>query len=144
MKNAGEGSKPLAAYRWLILDELGFVPLFKVGAALLLEVFGPRYGQGSILVTNNPPFDEWPELFGSERLTYALLDRLTHRVHGLEMNGGRYRLLPPEDGRLARYESTHRAHRPESQANPSSSPAREVSAPPGLQRRLASFLTRAV
>jgi DNA replication protein DnaC len=44
------------------------------------------------VVTSNLPFDEWPEVFGSERLTGALLDRLTHRVHILEMNGDSYRL----------------------------------------------------
>ena len=47
---------------------------------------------GSILVTTNLPFDEWTEVFGSERLTGALLDRLTHHVHILEMNGESYRL----------------------------------------------------
>jgi DNA replication protein DnaC len=84
--------KQLAAYRLLIIDELGFVPLSKVGAELLFEVFSQRYEQGSILVTSNLPFDEWPEVFGSERLTGALLDRLTHHVHILEMNGDSYRL----------------------------------------------------
>ena len=44
------------------------------------------------LVTSNLPFDEWTEVFGSERLTGALLDRLTHHVHILEMNGDSYRL----------------------------------------------------
>ena len=44
------------------------------------------------MVTTNLPFDEWTEVFGSERLTCALLDRLTHRVHILEMNGKSYRL----------------------------------------------------
>jgi len=84
--------KQLAAYRLLIIDELGFVPLSKVGAELLFEVFSQRYEQGSVLVTSNLPFDEWPEVFGSERLTGALLDRLTHHVHILEMNGDSYRL----------------------------------------------------
>ena len=51
-----------------------------------------RYERGSVLVTTNLPFDEWTEVFGSERLTGALLDRLTHRVHILEMNGESYRL----------------------------------------------------
>ena len=76
----------------LIIDELGFVPLSKTGAELLFEVFSQRYERGSILVTTNLPFDEWTEVFGSERLTGALLDRLTHRVHILEMNGESYRL----------------------------------------------------
>ena len=61
-------------------------------AELLFEVFSQRYERGSILVTTNLPFDEWTEVFGSERLTGALLDRLTHHVHILEMNGNSYRL----------------------------------------------------
>ena len=56
------------------------------------SVFSQRYELGSILVTTNLPFDEWTEVFGSERLTGALLDRLTHHVHILEMNGESYRL----------------------------------------------------
>ena len=76
----------------LIIDELGFVPLSRTGAELLFEVFSQRYERGSILVTTNLPFDEWTEVFGSERLTGALLDRLTHHVHILEMNGESYRL----------------------------------------------------
>ena len=52
-----------------------------------------RYEQGSTLVTSNLPFNEWTEVFGSERLTGALLDRLTHHVHILEMNGESFRLI---------------------------------------------------
>lgn len=84
--------KQLAGYKLLIIDELGFVPLSKTGAELLFEVFSQRYERGSILVTSNLPFDEWTEVFGSERLTGALLDRLTHHVHILEVNGDSYRL----------------------------------------------------
>ena len=61
-------------------------------AELLFEVFSQRYERGSVLVTTNLPFDEWTEMFGSERLTGALLDRLTHHVHIIEMNGDSYRL----------------------------------------------------
>jgi len=84
--------KQLAGYKLLIIDELGFVPLSKTGAELLFEVFSQRYERGSILVTTNLPFDEWTEVFGSERLTGALLDRLTHHVNILEMNGDSCRL----------------------------------------------------
>ena len=84
--------KKLSRLKLLIIDELGFVPLSKTGAELLFEVFSQRYERGSVLVTSNLPFDEWTEVFGSERLTGALLDRLTHRVHILEMNGESYRL----------------------------------------------------
>jgi len=84
--------KQLAAYRLLIVDELGYVPLSPTGAELLFEVFSQRYERGSVIVTSNLPFDEWTTVFGSERLTGALLDRLTHHVHILEMNGESYRL----------------------------------------------------
>ena len=81
----------LAKYQLLIIDELGFVPLSKTGAELLFDVFSSRYEQGSIIVTTNLPFEEWPKVFGCERLTGALLDRLTHHVQILEMNGESYR-----------------------------------------------------
>ena len=84
--------KKLSRLKLLIIDELGFVPLSRTGSELLFEVFSQRYERGSILVTTNLPFDEWTETFGSERLTGALLDRLTHHVHILEMNGDSYRL----------------------------------------------------
>ena len=85
--------KQLAKQDLLIVDELGYVPLSKTGAELLFEVFSQRYEQGSTLVTSNLPFNEWTEVFGSERLTGALLDRLTHHVHILEMNGESFRLI---------------------------------------------------
>ena len=84
--------KQMAAHELLIVDELGFVPLSKTGAELLFEVFSQRYERTSTMVTSNLPFSEWTETLGSERLTGALLDRLTHHVHILEMNGESYRL----------------------------------------------------
>ena len=84
--------KQMAAVKLLIIDELGFVPLSKTGAELLFELISHRYERGSTLITSNLPFDEWTETFGSERLTGALLDRLTHHVSILEMNGESYRL----------------------------------------------------
>ena len=82
----------IAAYELLLVDELGFVPLSKTGAELLFEVFSQHYERTSTLVTSNLPFQEWTEILGSERLTGALLGRLTHHVHILEMNGDSYRL----------------------------------------------------
>ena len=84
--------KQMAGYKLLIIDELGFVPLSKTGAELLFELISQRYERGSTFITSNLPFDEWTETFGSERLTGALLDRLTHHVSILEMNGESYRL----------------------------------------------------
>ncbi len=68
------------------------MPLSKTGAELLFELLSQRYERASTLVTSNLPFAEWTEILGSERLTGALLDRLTHHVHILEMNGDSYRL----------------------------------------------------
>jgi DNA replication protein DnaC len=84
--------RQLAGYKLLIIDELGYVPLSPTGGELLFEVFSQRYERGSTIVTSNLPFDEWTSVFSSERLTGALLDRLTHHVHILEMNGDSYRL----------------------------------------------------
>ena len=55
------------------------MPLSPTGAELLFEVFSQRYERGSSLFTSNLPFDEWTSVFGSERLTGAPLDRLTHQ-----------------------------------------------------------------
>ena len=84
--------KHLTNLKLLIIDELGYVPFTAVGSELLFEVFSRRYEHAATLVTSNLPFDEWTTVFGSERLTGALLDRLTHHVHILEMNGDSYRL----------------------------------------------------
>ena len=84
--------KNLAKVDLLIVDELGYVPFTAVGSELLFEVLSRRYERGSTMLTSNLPFDEWTSVFGSERLTGALLDRLTHHVHILEMNGDSYRL----------------------------------------------------
>ena len=81
--------RQLSRLSLLLVDKLG---LSTTGAELLFEVFSQRYERGSVLVTTNLPFDEWTDVFGSERLTGALLDRLTHHVHILEMNGDSYRL----------------------------------------------------
>jgi DNA replication protein DnaC len=84
--------RQLEVYRLLIIDELGYVPLSPTGAELLFETFSRRYERGAVIVTSNLPFDEWTSVFGAERLTGALLDRLTHHVHILELNGDSYRL----------------------------------------------------
>ena len=84
--------RDLAAVKLLIIDELGYVPFSTAGAELLFEVFSQRYERGSTIVTSNLPFEEWTSVFGAERLTGALLDRLTHHVHILSRNGDSYRL----------------------------------------------------
>jgi len=84
--------KQLEKLDLLILDELGYVPFSKSGAELLFDVISRAYEKTSLIVTTNLPFEQWVEVLGSERLTGALLDRLTHRVHILEANGESYRL----------------------------------------------------
>jgi DNA replication protein DnaC len=84
--------RDLASVKLLIIDELGYVPLSPGGAELLFETFSQRYERGSTIVTSNLPFEDWTSVLGSERLTGALLDRLTHHVSILTMNGDSYRL----------------------------------------------------
>lgn len=76
----------------LILDELGYVPATKVGAELLFDVISTAYERTSLAVTTNLPFESWTEVLHSERLTGAMLDRLTHRCRIIETKGESYRL----------------------------------------------------
>ncbi|KKM08543.1 hypothetical protein LCGC14_1723770 [marine sediment metagenome] len=82
----------LAKLDLLILDELGYVPASKLGAELLFDVISQAYERTSIVITTNLPFEQWTEVLDNERLTGAVLDRLTHRCHILEANGESYRL----------------------------------------------------
>jgi len=84
--------RQLARLHLIVLDELGYVPFSKAGAELLFECVSRAYECTSLIVTTNLPFENWIEVMGSERMTGALLDRLTHRVHILEANGQSFRL----------------------------------------------------
>jgi DNA replication protein DnaC len=75
----------------LICDELGYLSFSRAGAELLFQVFADRYERKSLLLTSNLAFSEWGQVFQGERMTAALLDRLTHRCHIFEMNGESYR-----------------------------------------------------
>lgn len=75
----------------LIVDELGYISFSRGGAELLFQVFADRYERGGILITSNLPFGEWGSIFQGDRMTAALLDRLTHRCTIFEMNGESYR-----------------------------------------------------
>jgi DNA replication protein DnaC len=75
----------------LVVDELGYLSFSRAGAELLFQVFADRYERASLLITSNLAFGDWGQVFQGERMTAALLDRLTHRCHILEMNGESYR-----------------------------------------------------
>ena len=75
----------------LICDELGYLSFSRTGAELLFQVFADRYERSSLLITSNLAFSDWGQVFQGERMTAALLDRLTHRCHIFEMNGESYR-----------------------------------------------------
>lgn len=75
----------------LICDELGYLSFSRTGAELLFQVFADRYERRSLLITSNLAFGDWGQVFQGERMTAALLDRLTHRCHIFEMNGESYR-----------------------------------------------------
>jgi DNA replication protein DnaC len=75
----------------LICDELGHRTFSRTGAELLFQVFADRYERKSLLITSNLAFSEWTTIFQGERMTAALLDRLTHHCQIFEMNGESYR-----------------------------------------------------
>ena len=93
--------KQLERLQLIVLDELGYVLFSKTGAELLFEVVSRAYERTSLIVTTNIPFEVWTEVMGTKRLTGALLDRLTRRIHILEANGEIYRLRESK-GRLKR------------------------------------------
>ncbi len=84
--------KRLAAFDLIIVDELGYLPVTEHGAQLLFQAFSARHERGSVIVNTNLAFSEWAQVFKTERLAVAMLDRVTHRAHVLEMNGKSYRL----------------------------------------------------
>lgn len=75
----------------LICDELGYLSFSRAGAELLFQVFADRYERRSLLITSNLAFSDWSQIFQGERMTAALLDRLTHHCEIFEMNGESYR-----------------------------------------------------
>jgi DNA replication protein DnaC len=81
----------LAQMDVLIIDEIGYVPFSEKGAQLFFQAVAQSYERQSLIMTTNLDFSQWPQVFGSEQLTGALLDRLTHHAHILTMNGESFR-----------------------------------------------------
>lgn len=84
--------KQYAAFDLVAVDELGYVPFSHDGAQLLFQFFADRYERRATAITTHLPFTQWPQVFGDETMTVALLDRLTHRCHVLNFNGESYRM----------------------------------------------------
>lgn len=87
----GQLEKKWLKFDVIIVDELGYVPFTKIGAELLFQFFSSRYERASVILTTNLEFTEWTSIFGDEKMTAALLDRLTHRAHIFLLNGESYR-----------------------------------------------------
>jgi len=100
-RHLGRLKSQLAQLDLLILDELGYVPASKAGAELLFDVISTAYERTSVVVTTNLPFEQWPEVLLSERLTGAAPDRLTHRCQILETGAESYRLKDAKRRRRA-------------------------------------------
>jgi DNA replication protein DnaC len=84
--------KQIEACDLLILDELGYVPFQKQGAELLFHIIADCYEQKCVIVTSNLEFGQWNRIFGDNRLTSALVDRLVHHAHIIAFTGESYRL----------------------------------------------------
>ena len=106
----------------LVCDELGYLSFSRAGAELLFQVFADRYERASLLITSNLAFSDWGQIFQGERMTAALLDRLTHRCHIFEMNGESYRFRESmKDKRVKRQPSAE----PSVKAGPTATNKRE-------------------
>lgn len=91
---AGRWSKFMAAmlrHQLIVLDELGFIPFSPRDAQLIFQFCSALYERVALIITTNLKFADWTQVFGDERLTLALLDRLTHRAHIFEFVGDSYR-----------------------------------------------------
>ncbi|MFZ0547392.1 MAG: IS21-like element helper ATPase IstB [Candidatus Promineifilaceae bacterium] len=78
-------------FKLIVIDELGFIPFTATGAQLMFQFCSALYERVALIVTTNLKFADWTQIFGDERLTVALLDRLTHKAHILEFVGESYR-----------------------------------------------------
>lgn len=84
--------KTLSKYKLLIIDEIGYLPIDIEGANLLFQLINRRYEKNSIIITTNKAFSKWGELFGDATIANAILDRLLHHSHIINITGNSYRL----------------------------------------------------
>ncbi len=93
-----------AKWDLVFVDELGYLPITEHGAELLFQAFSTRHERGAVIVNTNLPFSDWTQVFQTERLAVAMLDRITHNAHILEMNGESYRLKSAKKRRTMKKE----------------------------------------
>jgi DNA replication protein DnaC len=105
-----------------VVDELGYLPISRTGAMLFFQLISRRYERASTVLTSNKSFDEWGEIFGDEVMAAALIDRLVHHSHIVNIRGNSYRmrkhaelaqLIPPVRDRAARSPQPRRPLRQE-------------------------------
>lgn len=89
-----------ARYKLLIIDEVGFLPIDSEGANMLFQLINKRYEKNSTIITSNKPFGKWHEIFGDITLANAILDRLLHHSHIININGKSYRLKDKVDSNV--------------------------------------------
>lgn len=100
--------KHFAKYKLLIIDEIGYLPIDKIGANLFFQLIAKRYEHNSTIITTNQPFSKWGEVFSDSMLANAILDRLLHHAHVIKMVGPSYRtkdyyeLLDGEEQKVVR------------------------------------------
>ena len=76
----------------MIVDEIGYVPISRTGATLSFQLVNRRYETGATILTSNQSFEEWGHIFGDEVMAAALIDRLLHHCHIVNIRGNSYRM----------------------------------------------------
>jgi DNA replication protein DnaC len=105
----------------MIIDEIGYLPISRTGAMLFFQLMSRRYEHASTVLTSNKPFDEWGEIFGDEMMAAALIDRLVHHCHIVNIHGNSYRMREHRDlaARLTTSAPTTAASAPSRERRPS-------------------------
>ena len=105
----------------MIIDEIGYLPISRTGAMLFFQLMSRRYEHASTVLTSNKPFDEWGEIFGDEMMAAALIDRLVHHCHIVNIRGNSYRMREHRDlaARLTTPAPTTAASAPSRERRPS-------------------------
>lgn len=95
----------------LVVDEIGYLPISRTGAMLFFQVIARRYERASTVLTSNKGFEDWGEIFGDEVMAAALIDRLVHHCHIVNIRGNSYRMRQHAELRLAVHPRPDGSHR---------------------------------